>query len=109
MLIPEDFKIPKDFSLNNFHYGSYTSQMKNILKNERTQTIIASMNVSNKTNKPTYNNSSKPNKAKNQLLTISTQTKHDLKRPQKYHVQNTGYFFYGIYLVKMEWNSNLGP
>lgn len=109
MLISEDFKIAKDFSLNNFYYSSYTSQMKNILKNERTQTIIASMNVSNETNKTTYNNSSTPNKAKNQLLTISTQTKHDSKRPQKYHVQNTGYFFYGICLVKMEWTSNLGP
>lgn len=31
--------------------------MKNILKNERTQTIIACMNVSNETNKPIYNNS----------------------------------------------------
>lgn len=49
------------------------------------------------------------NKAKNQLLSISTQTKHDSKRPQKYHIQNTGYFFYGIYLVKMEWTINLGP
>ena len=83
--------------------------MKNILKTERTQTIIASMNVSNETNKPIYNNSNKPNKAKNQLLNISTQTKHVSKRPQKYHIQNTGYFFYGIYLVKMEWTINLGP
>ena len=50
------------------------------------------MNASNekKKKKPIYNNSNKPKKAKNQLITISTQTKHDLKRPQKYHVQNTG-------------------
>lgn len=63
---------------------------------KRTQAIIASMNVSNETTKPHIITQAHQIKQKNQLLTISTQTKHDSKRPQKYHVQNTDYFFHGI-------------
>lgn len=107
MLISEDFKIAKDFSLNNFYYSSYTSQMKNILKNERTQTIIASMNVSNETTKPHIITQAHQIKQRTNLPSLHKQNR--FKRPPEIPCTKHWLLFLWNLLSENGVTSNLGP